>query len=252
MNIQYAVKDGEVYVLEVNPRASRTVPFVSKAIGLPLAKIAAKVMAGAKLRELGVTREVAVRALLGQGVGLPVQPLPRRGHRARAGDEVHRRGHGHRPRLRPGLRQEPVRRRAAAARRRAPSSSRSTTATRSASCRSPGGSLDLGFNLCATTGTAAALNAAGVSACRVLKVHEGRPNVVDMLKNREIQLIINTPARPARQGRPARDPARGARAPHHDDHDDPRRGRGRDRDRVARPRRADGQVLQEYHAGKTF
>jgi carbamoyl-phosphate synthase large subunit len=53
--------------------------------------------------------------------------------------------------------------------------------------------LDLGFNLCATAGTAEALNASGVSACRVLKVHEGRPNVVDMLKNHEIQLIINTP-----------------------------------------------------------
>src|SRR5512134_777947 len=61
MNTQYTVKDGEVFVLEVNPRASRTVPFVSEAIGVPIAKIAAKVMAGAKLRELGVTQEVAVR-----------------------------------------------------------------------------------------------------------------------------------------------------------------------------------------------
>ena len=63
MNVQYAIKDGEVYVLEVNPRASRTVPFVSKAIGVPLAKLAALVMAGSKLKDLGFTKEVIPAAL---------------------------------------------------------------------------------------------------------------------------------------------------------------------------------------------
>ena len=76
MNVQYAIQHGELYVLEVNPRASRTVPYVSKATGVPFAKIAAKVMAGQSLRSLGLTSEPRVRRLLRQGAGLPLQPLP--------------------------------------------------------------------------------------------------------------------------------------------------------------------------------
>ena len=79
MNVQYAIKDGVVYVLEVNPRASRTVPFVAKATGVPLAKIAAKIMVGRTLRELGFTEEPKVSRALRQGVGLPVREVPRRG-----------------------------------------------------------------------------------------------------------------------------------------------------------------------------
>ena len=67
MNVQFAIKDGELYVLEVNPRASRTVPFVAKAIGVPLAKLAAKVMAGRTLAELGFTREQIAAALVREG-----------------------------------------------------------------------------------------------------------------------------------------------------------------------------------------
>jgi len=89
MNVQFAVKGEMVYVLEVNPRASRTVPFVSKAIGVPLAKLAAKVMAGRKLTELGFTK-----VLGGQRVRLSVQPFPRPGHFALAGNASDRRGHG--------------------------------------------------------------------------------------------------------------------------------------------------------------
>ena len=75
MNVQYAVKGETVYVLEVNPRASRTVPFVSKAIGLPLAKLAAKVMAGKTLKELGFHRGNLAEILGGEGIRFPVQPI---------------------------------------------------------------------------------------------------------------------------------------------------------------------------------
>ncbi len=99
INIQYAIKDDVVYVLEVNPRASRTVPFVSKATGVPLAKVAAQVMAGRKLAELGLARDrpaayVAVKESVFPFDRFPGATLPA------ARDEVHRRGHGHRRHLR--------------------------------------------------------------------------------------------------------------------------------------------------------
>ena len=93
MNVQYAIKDGDIYVLEVNPRASRTVPFVAKAIGVPFAKIAARVMAGEKLASFEL-KPRPLPAPRGQGSGVPVCALPRRRYRARPGDEVDRRGHG--------------------------------------------------------------------------------------------------------------------------------------------------------------
>jgi len=193
MNVQYAVKEGAVYVLEVNPRASRTVPFVSKAIGLPLAKIAAKVMAGAKLADLGVTREVEVRHFSVKESVFPFNRFP--GVDTALGPEMKSTGEvmGIDPDF--GLafvksqfgagqhlpaegtvfisvldqykeRIVPIARRLAG----------------------------LGFQICATAGTAAVLDRHGVEACPVRKVHEGRPNVVDMIKDRGIQLIINTPA----------------------------------------------------------
>ena len=76
MNVQFAVKDGEVYLIEVNPRASRTVPFVAKAIGSPIAKIAARVMAGEMLADLPTVRPRA-RLHGGEGSGVPLRPLPR-------------------------------------------------------------------------------------------------------------------------------------------------------------------------------
>ena len=84
INIQFAIKNEQVYVLEVNPRASRTVPFVCKAIGVPLAKLATRVMLGETLAELGFARGARGPAHRGQGGGLPVHQVPRRRHRARA------------------------------------------------------------------------------------------------------------------------------------------------------------------------
>ena len=105
MNIQFAIQNGDIYVLEVNPRASRTVPFVSKATGVPLAKIAARVMTGRKLKQLVGAVERIPAVLLGQGGGVPVRQVPRGRSDPGAGDEVDRRGDGDRAHLRGGLRQ---------------------------------------------------------------------------------------------------------------------------------------------------
>ena len=149
LNVQYALKDDVLYVLEANPRASRTVPFVSKATAVPLAKACARIMLGAsiaQLREEGVLvptgdggHAAPQRADRGEGSGAAVPPLPqgrRLEHRlaARPGDEVDRRGDGHRPRLRQRVRQEPDRRLRLAARRRARCSSRLPTATSARWC----------------------------------------------------------------------------------------------------------------------
>ncbi len=194
MNVQYAVKDDVVYVLEVNPRASRTVPFVSKAIGIPLAKLAAKVMAGKTLKELGFTQELwpkywAVKESVfpfnkfpgqdiilspemrstGEVMGLDEDlgiayakaqmaantPLPLKGKVFLSVGDLHKSGA------------------VAIARQFA----------------------DLGFELVATGGTAKVLEQAGLQVERIYKLNEGaRPNAVDLLKNQELQLVINTPS----------------------------------------------------------
>ncbi|MFH1067659.1 MAG: ATP-grasp domain-containing protein, partial [bacterium] len=195
MNVQFAVKDGEVYVLEVNPRASRTVPFVSKAIGVPLAKLAARVMAGKTLQELGFTKEIkpshysvkeavfpfsrfhGVDILLGpemkstgEVMGIDrdlgaayaktqiaaAPPLPLKGQIfISVRDED-------KPRVIPLAREL----------------------------------VELGFTLCSTSGTARALTEAGVPVNTLFKINEGRPNALDLLKNNEISLVINTPSGP--------------------------------------------------------
>ena len=110
MNVQYAIKDGDIYVLEVNPRASRTVPFVAKTVGVPFAKVGALVMAGEPLADFGL-RPNGTRPRRRQGGGVPLRPLPQCRHPAGSGDALDRGGHGPRPRLRHRLRQEPARRR---------------------------------------------------------------------------------------------------------------------------------------------
>ena len=103
MNIQFAIQNGIIYVLEVNPRASRTAPFVSKATGVPLAKIGARVMTGRKMKTMENVTEVDPAVLLGEGSGVPVHQVPRGRPDPRPRDEEHRRGDGHRPHLRRGL-----------------------------------------------------------------------------------------------------------------------------------------------------
>ena len=193
MNVQYAVKDEVVYVLEVNPRASRTVPFVSKAIGRPLAKLAAKVMAGKTLKELGFTAEEwpkywAVKEsvfpfnkFLGQDIVLSPE--------MRSTGEVM------------GLDSDlgvAYAKAQMAANSPLPLSGKVFISIADAHKKDlvevAKSYLDLGFELVATDGTAARLEAAGLKVERTLKVLQGRPNIVDLLKNKEIQLVINTPS----------------------------------------------------------
>jgi carbamoyl-phosphate synthase large subunit len=195
MNVQFAIQkneqDGVVYVLEVNPRASRTVPFVSKATGVPLAKIAARCMAGKSLADQGVAGEIVppyysvkeavfpfikfpgADTILGpemkstgevMGVGLTFAEAFVKSQLA-AGDDLPATG-----RVFVSVRDEDKPRTIEIARKLA----------------------SLGFTLVATRGTAAALAAAGLGVTPVNKVQEGRPHIVDMIKNGEISLIVNT------------------------------------------------------------
>ncbi len=107
MNVQFAIKDSVVYILEVNPRASRTVPFVAKVIGKPIAAIAAEVMAGKPLAAFGL-KPTTLQSRRRQGGRVPVRAFPRRRSDPRPGDALDRRGDGHRQRLRHGLREEPA------------------------------------------------------------------------------------------------------------------------------------------------
>ena len=193
MNVQYAVKGETVYVLEVNPRASRTVPFVSKAIGVPLAKLAAKLMAGKTLKELGFTAEISPEYW---AVKESVFPFNR--------------FHGQDILLSPEMRSTgevmgldsdlgiAYAKSQMAASSPLPVSGRVFLSVSDAhKTEAPEvGKLfaDLGFELVATGGTAAVLEKAGLKVRRIFKLAEGRPNSVDLLKNREIQLVINTPA----------------------------------------------------------
>jgi carbamoyl-phosphate synthase large subunit len=192
MNVQFALKDGRIYVLEVNPRASRTVPFIAKAVGIPLVKIAVGAMAGRTLQELGFTAEPRVPGVF---VKAPVFPFrrfpgvdPVLGPEMKSTGEVMGEsltfgnafakawmGAGHQlplegtaflsvhDRDKPGL--LPVARRLA----------------------------ELGFELAATAGTAGYLSGQGLAVRTVLKVHEARPHIGDLLINGEIALVINTP-----------------------------------------------------------
>ena len=190
MNVQFAVKkeDGRpvVYVLEVNPRASRTVPFVSKATGVPLAKVAAKVMAGVSLAEQGYHREPIPSPRLGQGGRLPLQQVRRRGHRAGAGDEVHRRGDGHQRAVLHRLCQEPTGGRHGVARQRQDLHQRGRTGPRSTIVDLARRLEAMGYELLATRGTAARLEEAGIKVQRLKKISEGHPNVLDYMRRRRV------------------------------------------------------------------
>ena len=191
MNVQFAIQSGVIYVLEVNPRASRTVPFVSKATGLPLAKIAARVMTGRKLKQLvGAVERVPAYFCVKEAV-FPFVKFPEAdpilGPEMKSTGEVMGTG-----------------RTFGEAYAKAQSAS-GVTLPRKGVCfisvrdRDKGGAVQLaknlierGFEVLATEGTAGALTEAGVACRRVNKVREGRPHIVDMIKNDEIDLIVNT------------------------------------------------------------
>ena len=193
MNVQYAVKGSVVYVLEVNPRASRTIPFVSKAIGVPLAKLAAKVMAGKKLTELNFTKEIWTKYW---AVKESVFPFNRfHGQDILLSPEM--RSTGEVMGLDADLGVAYAKSQMAA---NAPLPlSGSVFISVSDAHKSEVAAVarefaDLGFKLISTLGTAAVLEKAGLQVQRIFKLTEGRPNALDLLKNREIQLVINTPA----------------------------------------------------------
>ncbi|RLI82412.1 carbamoyl phosphate synthase large subunit [Archaeoglobales archaeon] len=193
INIQFAIKDNKVYVLEANPRASRTVPFVSKATGIPLAKIAAKLMTGKKLKELGIReildlKHVAVKEAVFPFIKLPgVDPIL--GPEMKATGEVMGIDYDfglayYKAELAAGM--------------RLPLEGTVFISVKKEDRRKvlPIAKKleDMGFKILATTGTAGFLKEHGVKAEITLKVSEGRPNVIDEIINRRIDFIINTPS----------------------------------------------------------
>ena len=193
MNVQYAARDDEVFVLEVNPRASRTIPFVSKATGVPYARLASQVMAGRKLREIGLTEEVKIDYFAVKEAVFPFRRFsgvdPVLGPEMRSTGEVM------------GIDSDfgmAFAKSQIAAQFYLPSEG---TVFISVKNRDKRGIIfiakklrDLGFKIVATRGTAKVLSNNGIPVEIVEKVGEGRPNVVDVIKNRQIDLIINTPS----------------------------------------------------------
>jgi carbamoyl-phosphate synthase large subunit len=193
MNVQFAIKDSQLYVLEVNPRASRTVPFVAKAIGVPLAKLAAKVMTGAKLRDLGFTREQIPKHWCVKEAVFPFVRFP--GATIALGPEMRSTGEVM------GLDADlgvAFAKAQAAAKPGLPTQGNVFLSVKDADKkRAVHIALELeklGFTICSTSGTARELAEAGVKVRKLAKIQEGRPNAVDLIKNGQIQLVINTPA----------------------------------------------------------
>ncbi len=192
MNVQFAVKGELVYILEVNPRASRTVPFVSKATGVPFAKLAAKVMCGKSLEELGCTQEIVPPYF---SVKAPVFPFNRfQNVDPILGPEMKSTGEVMGIDIDLGCAFFKAYR---AAGLKLPEHGRILITVKSADKRHivPEARLlkSLGYELVATEGTWRAIKSNGIPCTRVNKVGEGRPNIVDLIKNREIALVLNTP-----------------------------------------------------------
>jgi carbamoyl-phosphate synthase large subunit len=193
INIQFAVKNGEVYVLEVNPRASRTVPFVSKAIGVPLAKLAARVMGGKTLHELGFTKEREINHIALKEAVFPFIKFP--GVDTILGPEMKSTGEVM------GIDMTFGRAFAKSQLSVGPAGSLPTGGTvfisvkdkdKPAAIQLAKALHELGFTILATRGTAEAIRSSGIPVEVILKVLEGRPHVVDYIKNGEVQLLINT------------------------------------------------------------
>ncbi len=192
LNAQFAIKDETVYVLEVNPRASRTVPYLSKATGVPLAKIAARVMVGKTLSELGLVDDLEVAGVF---VKTPVFPFVRfPGVDTILGPEMKSTGEVMGGAATFGLAYAKAQ---LAAGHRLPHEGTAFISVNDEDKASvvpiARDLAGLGFSLLATHGTAAYLRAHGIEAGLVYKVNEGRPHIGDRLLNREIDLVINTP-----------------------------------------------------------
>lgn len=191
MNVQFAVQNGDVFVLEVNPRASRTVPYVSKATGLQLAKIAARVMAGLSLEKQGVTREVVPDFYSIKEAVFPFVKFP--GVDTILGPEMKSTGEVMGVGASFG---EAFVKSQIAASSFLPESGRVFISVKA---QDKGKAvdvarqlIDMGFSVVATRGTAAAMTEQGLDVQSVNKVTEGRPHVVDMMKNGDIAMVINT------------------------------------------------------------
>jgi carbamoyl-phosphate synthase large subunit len=193
MNVQFAVKGDDVYVLEVNPRASRTVPFVSKAIGVPLAKLAAKVMTGLSLRELGFTKEIVPKHFSVKEAVFPF--LRYEGLDISLGPEMKSTGEVMGIDVDLGLAYAKSQ---MAAPPPLPKRGRVFVSVKDADKEAiipvAREYLKLGFEIVSTSGTAEALTRAKIKVTKVFKIHEGRPNVLDRIKNGDINFIINTPS----------------------------------------------------------
>jgi len=192
MNIQFAVKDEALYVIEVNPRASRTVPFVSKAIGVPLAKLAAKVMAGEKLVDLGFTETIHPKHYSVKEAVFPFAKFP--GIDISLGPEMKSTGEVMGIDADLGM--------AYAKAQMAASSEIPLSGNMFISVKDSNKDeavemarqfSELGFTIYSTSGTASRIKAAGVPVNKLHKLAEGRPNVLDMIKNGDIAMVINTP-----------------------------------------------------------
>lgn len=191
MNVQFAVKDNEIYMIEVNPRAARTVPFVSKATGVPLAKIAARVMAGQSLKSQNFTQEVIPPFYSVKEVVLPFNKFP-----------------GVDPLLGPEMRStgevmgvgdtfaEAYAKAQLGATSEVPKSGRALLSVRNSDkarvADLAAKLIELGYEIDATHGTAVILGEAGINPRLVNKVHEGRPHILDRIKNDEYTYIVNT------------------------------------------------------------
>ncbi|MFM9090097.1 MAG: carbamoyl-phosphate synthase large subunit [Cyanobium sp.] len=192
INLQFAVQHGLVYILEANPRASRTVPFVAKATGVPLAKIASQIMAGASLSELGLTSEPHPPRQTVKEAVLPFQRFP--GADTLLGPEMRSTGEVMGIATSFGLAYAKAELAAGEALPTGGTVFLSTHDRDKPELVPVAQQLaNKGFALVATTGTAQVLRAAGLEVQSILKVHEGRPNIEDAIRSRQIQLVINTP-----------------------------------------------------------
>ncbi|MGB9612652.1 MAG: ATP-grasp domain-containing protein, partial [Candidatus Margulisiibacteriota bacterium] len=192
MNVQYAVKSNVLYVLEVNPRASRTIPYVSKATGIPWAKVATKVMIGKTLKEQGITKEVIPQHFSVKEAVFPFNRFP--GVDPVLGPEMKSTGEVMGIDLDLGVAYMKAQ---IAAGQRIPSEGKVFV---SVNDRDKRAIVDiskriaaLGYKIVATSGTAEVLRKSDIEVEEVAKLGEGRPDVLDLIKNGEIKLIINTP-----------------------------------------------------------